>query len=245
MLGQFGKRQPKKAVGRKRGPKPKGVVPVWSADLAYVVGIIASDGCLSGDGRHIDVTSKDREIIETVLRILGKKNVPSLKSNGSHGQAWRVQFGDVVLYNWLQSIGLTPRKSLTIGALAIPECFLRDFVRGLWDGDGTVYSYFDPRWGTYMYYIGFATASERFAVWLQRRIQRHTTCVGHTTHVRTKSGTIMHQLRYAKVESEGVFQWMFYQKGLPHLRRKFAKMKKNITLEARQVDKRFGPRAKL
>src|SRR5918999_5900360 len=31
----------------------------WNADVAYAVGIIATDGCLSGDGRHLTVVSKE------------------------------------------------------------------------------------------------------------------------------------------------------------------------------------------
>ena len=50
----------------KRGPKPKKKISTnWSAELAYAVGLIATDGCLSKDKRHIDFTSKDKELIKT------------------------------------------------------------------------------------------------------------------------------------------------------------------------------------
>ena len=52
-----------------RGPEPKHwgasqpgrvVVPfAWTSDLAHVVGLIATDGCLSKNGRTIAITSKD------------------------------------------------------------------------------------------------------------------------------------------------------------------------------------------
>ena len=48
----------------KPGPKPKNTVDTsWSPNLSYAVGLLASDGCLLGDGRHIDLTSKDKEQI--------------------------------------------------------------------------------------------------------------------------------------------------------------------------------------
>ena len=56
----------------------------------------------------------------------------------SNGRAWRVQIVDVVLYDWLVSIGLTRRKSLTLGAVVVPDHVFLDFVRGLLDGDGRV-----------------------------------------------------------------------------------------------------------
>jgi len=44
------------------GMKPKEKVHrVWSSDLAYAIGLIATAGCLLNDGRHIDFTSKNIE----------------------------------------------------------------------------------------------------------------------------------------------------------------------------------------
>ena len=35
----------------------------WNHDFAYAIGLITTDGNLSPDGRHINLTSKDEEII--------------------------------------------------------------------------------------------------------------------------------------------------------------------------------------
>ncbi len=46
----------------KRGPKPKETINTkWRADLAYAIGLLATDGCLAKDNLLIDLTSKDRE----------------------------------------------------------------------------------------------------------------------------------------------------------------------------------------
>ena len=59
----------------KPGPKPKGaVITSWSHELAYAVGLIVADGCLSKDGRHIDFTSTDIEQIVLFKECLGIKN---------------------------------------------------------------------------------------------------------------------------------------------------------------------------
>lgn len=42
--------------------KPKGKPVKWSPKIAYAVGLITTDGSLSKDGRHIDLTSKDRRL---------------------------------------------------------------------------------------------------------------------------------------------------------------------------------------
>lgn len=46
----------------KRGPKPKKIIDeTWRPNLAYAIGLIATDGYLSNDGLLVDLTSNDRE----------------------------------------------------------------------------------------------------------------------------------------------------------------------------------------
>ena len=46
----------------------------WSDNFAYAIGLIASDGCLSKDGRHIYFTSKDKHLVENLKNALRIKN---------------------------------------------------------------------------------------------------------------------------------------------------------------------------
>jgi len=45
----------------------------WTPTLAYAVGLLATDGCQT-DGRHLAFPSADRELVEILLRCLGKTN---------------------------------------------------------------------------------------------------------------------------------------------------------------------------
>ena len=108
----------------------------WSPNLAYAVGLIATDGNLSGDGRHLTVTSKDRDLLETFRACLNIRAAITPNTSAYGSGALRVQWGDRHFYNWLVGIGLTPAKSLTLRPLAIPDVVFADFVRGCIDGDG-------------------------------------------------------------------------------------------------------------
>ena len=60
----------------KRGPKPgfdvkRRIAETWSSNLAYAIGLLATDGCLSPPGHLIDLTSKDREQLENFRRCVG------------------------------------------------------------------------------------------------------------------------------------------------------------------------------
>ena len=69
----------------KRGPKPLGNIDTtWRPELAYCVGLLASDGCLINDGRHIDITSADRSQIENFKKALRITHIKTgLKTSGS------------------------------------------------------------------------------------------------------------------------------------------------------------------
>ena len=57
-----------------RGAKPKGKVKIkWSPNFAYAIGLIATDGCLYKDGRHISLTSLDLEQLHNFNKALDIK----------------------------------------------------------------------------------------------------------------------------------------------------------------------------
>ncbi|MEK6208104.1 MAG: LAGLIDADG family homing endonuclease [Chloroflexota bacterium] len=111
---------------------------VWSDEMAYIVGLTATDGCLVTGRRAINFKSGDRQLVETYLRLLGRKNRVKSHPTKTGGIAYYTQFHDSALYEWFRSVGLTPRKSLTIGALFVPDEVLLPLARGLLDGDGSV-----------------------------------------------------------------------------------------------------------
>src|SRR6266542_3660885 len=170
----------------------------WSPELAYIVGLIATDGCLSSDGRHIDFTSKDLEQIHNFKKILNLTNTISTKSSGSSGKRYyRIQFGDVSFYKWLQSIGLTPNKTKTIGELAVPKEYFVDFLRGHLDGDGCTYSYYDPRWPkSFLFYTTFISASKNHMLWLASSIEAYYGIYGKVVQDNST-----YRVRYAKIDS--------------------------------------------
>ncbi|PIZ81282.1 MAG: hypothetical protein COY02_02875, partial [Parcubacteria group bacterium CG_4_10_14_0_2_um_filter_41_6] len=91
----------------------------WSPDFAYAIGLLATDGNLSKDGRHINMTSKDEEMISVFKKCLSIQNKTGRKCRGGSKEKkyFQVQFGDKNFYNFLMSLGLTPAKSKTLGPL--------------------------------------------------------------------------------------------------------------------------------
>ncbi len=195
----------------------------WSPEFAYAVGLIATDGNLSSDGRHLEITSKDLQLLNTFRRCLGLKNKIGLKTGGFSNKKYpRVQFGNIILYRWLLGIGLTPHKSKTISKLKIPEKYFFDFLRGHFDGDGSCYSYWDPRWkNSFMFYIVFVSASRPHIDWLREKIKKLAGIKGHITQ---DGGKNTWQLKYAKKESKILIYKFYHKENIPCLERKRQKL---------------------
>ncbi|MEI7765485.1 MAG: hypothetical protein WCI93_02760 [bacterium] len=220
----------------KRGPEPKRIInETSSANLAYAIGLITTDGCLAKDGLLIDLTSKDREQLLNFCKCVGVDLKIGQKLNGNGDVCFRIQFKNRFFYDFLLSVGLTTKKSLTIGKLKIPEKYFFDFLRGCFDGDGCFYSYWDPRWrSSHMFYIEFISASKKHIDWLREELKIRINVFGHIGKV-GKSSTF--QLRFAKKEAMEIIRKMYYNPNVICLSRKRIKIEKVLEVEKKQQKK--------
>lgn len=216
---------------------PLGKITIrWSPHFAYALGLITTDGSLSKDGRHISFTSKDKEQILNFKHCLNLSNKIGMKGSGSNPEKryYVLQFGDVNFYNFLLDIGLIPNKSKSLSDLKIPNKYFFDFLRGHFDGDGYCYSYWDKRWrSSFMFYIGFISASKEHIFWLRNKIKNVLNIEGHITN-----GNGIIQLKYAKKQARMVMQKMYYQNDLPLLKRKYKKLNKIIKIDNKEIDRK-------
>lgn len=226
----------------KPGPKPKRVSVEWSETLAYGIGLIATDGNLSKSGRHIELTSKDRDQLTTFLGCIGRPDVKITHKSGMYRKRiTRVQFGDVVLYQFLLSIGLTQNKSKTLSRIKVPRAYFADFVRGVFDGDGSSYSYYDPLFPkSFRFYISFASASPFFLPWLQESLHRYTNIRGS---IQKSLNRDFYQLKYSKREALILAGYLYPSTSVPHLRRKYLKIRRSVSIIERSRSGEIGKHA--
>lgn len=220
----------------KRGPQPKRIISEkWNANLAYAIGLIATDGCLAKDGLLIDLTSKDKEQLLNFCKCVNVDFKIGNKWNKNGDKHLRIQFKNRIFYDFLLSTGLTPRKSLTMGKLAIPEKYFFDFLRGCFDGDGCFYSYWDPRWrSSHMFYIEFVSASKKHIDWLRGELKEKINVFGHVVQDGRK---VSFQLKYAKKEAMEIIKKMYYNPNVICLSRKRIKIEKALVVEKKQQKK--------
>ena len=235
---------------RLRGPVPgcrsSTALIQWTADLAYAVGVIATDGNLSRKPGRLSIVSNDVDLLDMLRRSLNL-SVPIRPHTGGYGhRCHRIVWSDRPFYDWLLAVGLTPAKSLTLGPLVIPGEYFADFLRGCIDGDGSIVTYVDDyntsKKPTYTYtrlYVSLVSASPRFLEWLQVTVRELTGLSGSLSVRRATGRNDIWRLRYAKGESLALLRWIYYAPNVPCLGRKY-----NIAvpfLRPRDAPRRGGP----
>jgi len=143
---------------------------------------------------------------------------------------YQLVLGDRLFHEWLVGIGITQRKTHTIGEVAVPDEFFRDFLRGHLDGDGSITTYVD-RYCTkmkskYVYlrlYVRFLSASQRHVEWLRNRITALLGVDGYVVQRPAVGRRVpLYSLHFAKKDAIKLLRWIYYAPDVPCLKRKRA-----------------------
>src|SRR5271154_3325218 len=108
----------------------------WSPEMAYVLGFWFADGYMTVDRSYrISFFSNDIQILGDIRRALESTN-PIVGNNRDQSFCLRVH--SKKLYEGLTRLGGFRAKSRTVTFPFVPKEYLRDFIRGYFDGDGSV-----------------------------------------------------------------------------------------------------------
>lgn len=198
---------------------------IKKSNLWYIVGLIATDGNLSIDRRHINITSKDRRFLFSVRNALGLKNKIGLKTRSdSKDKIYsNFSFGDVNFYKFLLNIGMTPRKSLTMGSINVPKVYFKDFLRGVIDGDGCISTWIHKTNLYRQWSLRVTSAAPIFIAWLKNEIEDNFQVGGklHKCEPKEKPNPV-YILKFGKMPTRVILEKIYY-KGCLSLSRKHKK----------------------
>lgn len=114
----------------------------WSHDMAYILGFIASDGYVRNDGvLKISLKRSDKKLLEDIkekLEYTGEiiDEVAKIKSKSYNTSTLKIHCKSLV--EDLIKHGIIQNKSLKVRLPIMPEEFKIDFIRGYFDGDGSI-----------------------------------------------------------------------------------------------------------
>lgn len=129
----------------------KNFFQIWNSEMSYILGMIAADGSLGikrirKDGSKqyfLEITSKDLRLLRKIKKVMGASQKIGIKHRGSDKKIkyYRIQIGHQTICRDLLKLGLKPRKTYSQFTISVPQQYFPDFVRGFFDGDGSVYIY--------------------------------------------------------------------------------------------------------
>src|SRR5881409_2578293 len=115
--------------------------------MAWALGLFFTDGHLRPrvgyTAPRICFTQKTPELLYKLRALLRSDTTIHYRPRQQYnrktaGAVFQFAIANARLGARLMELGITPRKSLTIGFPEIPADFTRHLIRGCWDGDGSV-----------------------------------------------------------------------------------------------------------
>jgi len=172
--------------------------------MAYILGFIFADGCLveHKNGYHgLDITSKDLKHLRLI-----KQHLKAGHRIGRKERGYRIQIRNKQIYGDLIKLGLTPRKSKIVRFPKIPNRHFFHFIRGLFDGDGSVFIWKESRWRhTWQIRMTFCSGSPEFIKGLRRELFKN---VGLSEGYLRRGCRVM-ELGYAIADSLRLCRFMY------------------------------------
>ena len=189
---------------------------------AYVLGFIAADGNVHRN--VLTITQSDRKVLEVIASDMGFDEPYPISPTTTGG--FNLQMRNQHLVDRLAGYGICERKSLILGKIKVPDNILRDFTRGVIDGDGSVCVYPDNRRNSYMFDISIM-GSYNFLHWLQAAISR-ITGMPHRKVTDTKSNA--KRIHYSGMNAVLLHVWCYGNNPSLYFERKRKKLDEYISI---------------
>ena len=113
-----------------------------TSDKAYWLGFIIADGYLNDNKNmlRIKLGDKDKHHLEKFIQFIDgdESMLKSEKHNITGNTQWYVSTYSPQIHDALKQLGVEQAKSGKEHIPPIEEKYYRDFIRGLWDGDGFI-----------------------------------------------------------------------------------------------------------
>lgn len=141
-------------------------------EKAYWLGFLYADGCVHSNTYEVSINITDKEHIQKFQQAIGAINhnitITQDKRFATAKTLYQFSIKDKQLHTDLIKWGCVPQKTLLISKIPnIPRDYVSHFLRGYFDGDGSLH-YLQ---GTNNYRISFTSGSESFLNDVQKELQ--------------------------------------------------------------------------
>lgn len=125
---------------QKKYPLNEDFFMIQSHDMAYVLGILASDGTVRKDSNEIKLTLAviDEDYLVQLHNLIGGRPIKKYEDRKGHKNVtW--SFSSKKIKDELSKYNIVPNKTYTMKfPMELKEEYWIDFIRGYFDGDGSI-----------------------------------------------------------------------------------------------------------
>ncbi len=195
--------------------------------MSYILGFIVADGCVCKrknrkNSYTFNITSKDKEHLLSIKKELDSNHPISTKYNSQKMSCSQIQICNREICGDLMRLGILPRKTSNLNPIKVPEKYFFDFVRGFFDGDGTVYIYEVNK--VPQIKAGFVSTSLPFLTEFNKRLCKNlgipTKSIHKTTDKRGKEKMVQFGTHFYIDDCEKLAQFMYENNPILYLPRK-------------------------
>lgn len=193
----------------------------FTQESCYWAGFIAADGYIR-NGVGIELSAIDINHLIKLCRFVGREEDLYFRTRciddkvrkyvSLHLRSKQIADDLEKLFN------IVPRKSLILEPPNLPKEMLRHFIRGYFDGDGSV------GWHKYnnIPRICFCSGSEKFITWIFDILHEELEDLGNRT-VKKRKNSKVKTLSFSGKSAQVILDWMYGGDNITYLDRKFNK----------------------
>ncbi len=174
----------------------------WSKEMAYVLGIILTDGNVGTGNGSISISMKECDHLKKIKKMLHAEHPVRYDKQID---LFKLGFTRRNMADSLLKLGITSKKSLKVEFPNVPDKYLSHFIRGVFDGDGSVF--FEPRNKTPLR-VSFTSGSNAFLTTLESKLHMHAG-LGKRTIYELHRGNTSYYIRYCHKDSLKFFDYIY------------------------------------
>lgn len=194
----------------------------WNSDIAYLCGLIASDGHISRKYSEVDFTSTDEQLVKNVKYITenyiidDNSDISKVKTKDKHRDRYKYSIYSHLLYYFLNDVGIKHNKTQKISSVSVPDKFFPDFIKGEFEGDGTI-CLVDGNYVSSIY-----SGSREYLEWIYDNIKRLNKNITGGSIGTDKRNNVSYSLNFGLEDTKYLSKFMYNNSDLV-LERKYNK----------------------
>jgi predicted DNA-binding protein YlxM (UPF0122 family) len=214
----------------------------WTNKMAYVLGIILTDGNVATNNGCVSISMKEGDHLKKIKKMLHAGHPVRYDKQID---IFQLKFTRGNMADSLMKLGITSRKSLKVEFPNVPDKFLSHFIRGVFDGDGSVFFEpsrkiplrvsstngsvsFVPRSNKSPLRVSFTSGSKKFITTLESSLHLHAGLPKRTIY-KTLRKSMSYYIRYCHTDSLKFFEYIYEGADEPmRLERKYQKFLESI-----------------